>query len=81
VPLFIRDEDVSAMAEELARLTHTRSTTEAVRAAHRHELDRIRAKMPVRDRLATIHAKAATIRLPNPDFNMKADSDQVWGDA
>jgi antitoxin VapB len=80
MPLFIRDEDVSAMAEELARLTHARSKTEAVRAALRHELDRTRAKVPVRDRLAKIHAKAATIGLPNPDFDMKSYSDEMWGD-
>ncbi|HJQ55695.1 MAG TPA: type II toxin-antitoxin system VapB family antitoxin [Vineibacter sp.] len=81
MPLFIRDEDVTTMAEELARLTKARSKTEAVRAALRHELERTRASVPVRDRLARIHAKAATIGLPNPDFDMKAFSDAMWGDA
>ena len=44
MPLFIRDDDVSALAEELTRLTKARSKTEAVRVALRHELKRIRAE-------------------------------------
>ena len=80
MPLFIRDEDVTTMAEELARLTKARTKTEAVRTALRHELERTRASVPIRDRLARIHEKAATIGLPNPDFDMKAWSDEMWGD-
>ncbi|MDQ0469440.1 type II toxin-antitoxin system VapB family antitoxin [Labrys wisconsinensis] len=81
MPLFIRDDDVTTMAEELTRLTKARSKTEAVRTALRHELERTRASLPVRDRLARIHEKAAKIGLPNPDFDMKAYTDEMWGDA
>jgi antitoxin VapB len=81
MPLFIRDDDVSALAEELTRLTKARSKTEAVRAALRHELKRVRGGVPLRDRLARIHEKAATIGLPNPAFDMKAYSDAMWGDS
>ena len=77
MPLFIRDEDVTTMAEELARLIRARSKTEAVRTALRHELERTRARVPVRERLARIHEKAATIGLPNPNFDMKAWSDEA----
>ncbi|KXF78929.1 histidinol dehydrogenase [Paramesorhizobium deserti] len=80
MPLFIRDDEVAAMAEELARLTKTRSKTEAVRMALQHELDRTRAHVPLRDRLARIHEKAARIGLPNPTFDMKAYTDEMWGD-
>ena len=81
MPLFIRDADVTAMAEELTRLTKARSKTEAVRAALRHELERTRSKLPLRQRLAGIHEKAAKIGLPNPTFDMKAYTDEMWGDA
>ncbi len=81
MPLFIRDEDVTAMAEELTRLTKARSKTEAVRAALRRELERTRAGVPVRERLARIHKKAATIGLPNPAFDMKTYTDAMWDDA
>jgi antitoxin VapB len=64
--LFIRDDDVTAMAEELMRLMKARSRTEAVRAALRHELARTRAVVPVQVRLAKVHAKARTIGLPQP---------------
>lgn len=81
MPLFIRDDDVTTMAEELTRLTRARSKTEAVRVALRHELERILGTVPLRERLARIHEKAARIGLPNPDSDMKAYSDEMWGDA
>jgi antitoxin VapB len=80
MPLFIRDDDVTAMAEKLAKLTKA-SKTEAVRAALRHELERTRTSVPLRERLAKIHEKAAKIGLPNPAFDMKAYTDEMWGDA
>ena len=81
MPLFIRDADVTAMAEELTRLTKARSKTDAVRIALRNELERTRTSVPLRERLAKIHAKAAHIGLPNPKFDMKAYTDEMWGDA
>jgi antitoxin VapB len=81
MPLFIRDQDVTTMAEELTRLTKARSKTEAVRDALRHELERASASVPLRDRLARIQEKAKAIGLPNPDFDMKAYTDEMWGDA
>lgn len=81
MPLFIRDADVTAMAEELTRLTKARSKTDAVRSALRHELERTRTRVPLRERLARIHAKAALIGLPNPRFDMKTFTDEMWDDA
>lgn len=80
MPLFIDDADVIAMAEELTRLTKARSKTEAVRTALRHELERARTRVPLPQRLARIHEKAARIGLPNPTFDMKAYTDEMWGD-
>ena len=34
----------------------------------------------LRERLAGVHAKAASIGLPNPRFDMKAYTDEMWGD-
>lgn len=39
--LFIRDSDVDALAEELRRLTHAKTKTEAVRDALQARLDEI----------------------------------------
>lgn len=81
MPLFIRDDEVATMAEELVRLTKARSKTEAVRDALRHELERTRASVPLRERIVRIHEKAAKLGLPNRDFDMKAYTDEMWGDS
>lgn len=80
MPLFIRDPDVTAMAEELTRLTRAPSKTDAVRTALRHELERTRASVPLRQRLTRIHEKAARLGLPNREFDMKPHTDEMWGD-
>jgi antitoxin VapB len=80
MPLYIRDDEVDALAVELKKLTRARSKTEAVRSALRHEIERNRGSVPLRDRLAKLQAKARRIGLPNPDFNMKKFSDEMWGD-
>jgi antitoxin VapB len=81
MPLFIRDGEVATMAEELARLTKARNKTEAVRNALRHELERARAAVPLRERLVGIHEKAAKLGLPNRDFDMKTYTDEMWGES
>lgn len=81
MPLFIRDDEVAAMAEELARLTKARSKTEAVRDALRHELERARAALPLRERVVRIHEKAAKLGLPNRNFDMKAYTEGMWGES
>lgn len=78
MPLFIRNPEVSAMADELTRLTRADSKTEAVREALRHELERARRKVPLRDRLARIHERAAEIGLPNREFDFGAFTDDMW---
>ncbi|MGJ3262868.1 MAG: type II toxin-antitoxin system VapB family antitoxin [Salinarimonas sp.] len=80
MPLFIRDADVAEMANELTRLTNARSKTEAVRIALRHELARARAEVPLRDRIAMIQERAAKLGAPDPAFDMKAFTDEMWGD-
>ena len=58
MPLYVKDDDVLAMANELQKLMRARSKAEAVRAALRHEIERARSKMTIRDRLARAMAKA-----------------------
>lgn len=78
MPLYIRDNEVDALASELQAVSGAASKTEAVRTALLHELARNRAKVPLRDRLAKLQAKAAGIGLPNPDFDMKKFTDEMW---
>lgn len=81
MPLYVRDNDVDAMATELQGLLNARTKTEAVRAALRREIDRLRGKVTVHDRLARARAKAQEIGPGDPDFDMKRYTDEMWGDA
>lgn len=78
MPLYIRDDSVAALAEELVRLTNASSKTEAVRTALRHEIDRRRQSVPLAERLAELQDRASRLGLPNPDFDMKRFSDEMW---
>ncbi|MER8375591.1 type II toxin-antitoxin system VapB family antitoxin [Mesorhizobium sp. M1409] len=80
MPLYIRDDEVDALAAKLQRETNAPSKTEAVRTALVHELERNRAKVPLRDRLARLQAEATKMGLPNPDFDMKKFTDEMWED-
>ncbi|KKX32928.1 type II toxin-antitoxin system VapB family antitoxin [Rhizobium sp. LC145] len=80
MPLYVRDDDVLSLAVELQRLTNAPSKTEAVRRALRHEIERTRNAMPIREKLARARAKAQEIGLGDPDFDMKKYTDEMWGD-
>ena len=80
MPLYIRDDEVDALATRLQRETNAPSKTEAVRIALVHELERNRAAVPLRDRMASLQDKAKKIGLPNPDFDMKKFTDEMWED-
>ena len=80
MPLYIRDDEVDALAIKLQRQTNAASKTEAVRTALVNELERNRAAVSLRDRLAGLQAEAAKIGLPNPEFDMKKFSDKMWDD-
>lgn len=80
MPLYIRDDEVDALAAKLQRETNAPSKTEAVRTALLHELERQRAKVPLRDRIVRLQEEAKKIGLPNPDFDMKKFTDEMWED-
>lgn len=80
MPLYIRDDEVDALATKLQREMNAPSKTEAVRVALMHELERNRAKVPLRERILRLQAEAKQIGLPNPDFDMKKFTDEMWED-
>lgn len=81
MPLFIRDAEVDALAEEVQKLTKARTKTEAVRRALQSELARARKKLPLRDRLARAKALADAMGRSDPSFDMKSFTDELWGDS
>lgn len=80
--LFIRDADVDALAVELQRVTKAPSKTAAVRAALEHELNRQTQARPLLERLRGAHAKAEAMgfRKGQGTFDMKAFTDEGWGE-
>ncbi|OHV86943.1 type II toxin-antitoxin system VapB family antitoxin [Mesorhizobium sp. ORS 3428] len=80
MPLYIRDDEVDALATKLQRETNAPSKTEAVRIALLHELERNRARKPPRGRIALLQAQSAALGPSDPNFDMKAFMDQMWED-
>ncbi|MER9656026.1 type II toxin-antitoxin system VapB family antitoxin [Mesorhizobium sp. M0152] len=80
MPLYIRDDEVDALATKLQRETNAPSKTEAVRTALLHELERNRDRKPLRERIAVLQAQAAALGSPDPNFDIKAFMDEMWED-
>ena len=79
--LYIRDDEVDALATHLQELTKARTKTEAVRKALENEIERKRNEIPLRERLAKIREEAWSKGLrPNPDFDQKAFFDELSGE-
>lgn len=77
--LVVRDDEVAAMAVELQELLKVPDATEALRQALRHELQRVRAQAPLREKIANARATADAIGPSAPHFQFKPFSDQLWG--
>ena len=80
MPLFIRDERVDALADELKEALNAPSKKEAVRRALINELRRIRAATPFASRIARAHALADSMGTGDPSFDMKTFSDELSGE-
>ena len=78
--LFIRDDEVDALASELQRATNAATKKEAVRRALKNELARMRAVPPGDDKLARAMALADAMGDSDPAFDMKKFTDEMWGD-
>ncbi|MDL2397411.1 type II toxin-antitoxin system VapB family antitoxin [Rhizobium mayense] len=79
--LYIRDAEVDSLAAEIQKLTNAPTKTEAVRQALKHELARARKELPLRERFARAKAMADALGPNDPNFDMKAFTDEMWGDA
>ncbi len=78
--LFIRNAEVDALAEEVRKLTKAKTKTEAVRRALEARLAQARRAAPLEDRLARAKALADAIGPSDRGFDMKAYTDEMWGE-
>jgi antitoxin VapB len=80
MPLYIRDDEVAALARKVQGMSGAKTVTDAVREALQHEVARIRNDLPPSARLAKSLAMAQALGPLDPAFNAKAFSDEMWGD-
>ena len=80
MPLYIRDDDVDLLASELKSLLGARTKTDAVRQALRQEIERAREAVPLRERIEAAKRIARKIGPPRRNFDMKAFTDEMWGE-
>ena len=80
MPLYIKDDEVDALAAELQSLSGTRSKTEAVRSALQNEIKRKRKEIPLIERIKEIQDRVAALGPGDPNFDMKKFTDEMWGD-
>ncbi|KJZ21426.1 hypothetical protein TW83_18905 [Paracoccus sp. S4493] len=80
MPLYIRDDKVDALAEQVMRLTGAKTKTDAVRDALQAALDAKLNQTSIFDRIKPLQSRVADLGAVNPDFDMKKFSDEMWGD-
>jgi antitoxin VapB len=78
--LYIRDNEVDVLARQVQDATNAPSKTEAVRLALRHELERVREAVPLKERIRKIQDAAKAMGPDDPDLDMKKFMDEMWDD-
>lgn len=78
--LYIRDRTVHDLATRLQKATGARTKTEAVRRALEAEIKRVEDARPLEERIAESMAMADAMGIGQSDFDMKAFTDEMWGD-
>jgi antitoxin VapB len=79
MPLYIRDQAVDELAERVQNVTGARTKTDAVRLSLQHELERATARMSFDERNADVLALADALGKTDAAFDMKAFTDEMWG--
>jgi antitoxin VapB len=80
MPLYIRDNDVDALAVQLQKAMKAPSKTEAVRTALANELERNRARTPLMERIKKLQEEVRDLGPRDPNFDMKRFTDEMWAD-
>jgi antitoxin VapB len=78
--LYVKDEEVDRLAEEVQVAYGVKTKTEAVRMALQRALDQAEEKPTLEDRLKAIQVRARALGTPDPNFDEKAYTDMMWGD-
>jgi antitoxin VapB len=79
--LYIRDDEVDALARQLQSAIKAPTKTEAVRIALKRELERANAALPLRDRIKKFQDAVDALGPRDPDFDQKKFMDEGWGES
>jgi antitoxin VapB len=80
MPLYIKDDEVDDLANELQRVTGAATKTEAVRTALKDAIERKRDKTTILVAIKQAQAMARKMGVRNdPDFDMKEFMDELSG--
>lgn len=76
--LYIRDEKVNELAEQVMRKRGTKTKTDAARLALENELKQADEKMPLSERVKKYQKMIADLGPNDPNFDEKAFMDEMW---
>lgn len=79
MPLYIKDQQVNELAEDAVKLLGASNKTEAVRQALQSAIATAKARIPLSERIKEAQAMIDAVGPPNPDYDHKADMDDLWG--
>lgn len=79
--LYIRDDEVDALARQLQSAIKAPTKTEAVRIALKRELERALVILPLSERIKKFQDAANALGPHDPDFDMKKFMDEAWGES
>jgi hypothetical protein len=80
MPLYIKDPEVSGLAEDAVKYLHAANKTEAVRMALKAAIAEARSKIPLEERIRELQERARVELGPfDPTYDHKADMDDLWG--
>ena len=78
--LYIRDKTVDQLARQVQSAIDAPTKTDAVRIALQHELERVRAKLPLRERVRQLQRELEKLGPDAKDFDQKRFFDEGWGE-
>jgi len=80
MPLYIKDPEVSGLAEEAVEYLHAANKTEAVRIALKAAIAEARAKIPLAERIKELQDRFAAMGSLDPDYDHRAYMRELWGE-
>jgi len=80
MPPDVRDAEIDALAARVKDLIGVATKSEAMKVALRHEIERASPKALLLERLRPAWDLIDSMGPRDPDFDMKAFTDEMWGD-